>query len=120
MITTATMRLFQLILQDELKLKSRVNFRKTKVIRYDGDSCFGDYRGESMGRGKFLHRVRFATSEIKNDVDLFATMAHEYVHAWQMENDRELDHDTASGFTAWRNYFMTNYGIDIVSMTPEN
>jgi len=119
MIKSAEMRLFQLILQDEFKLKSRVNFAKTKILRFDGDSCMGMYEGESMGKNKFNHKIRIATSEVKTSEDLFSTLAHEYVHAWQIENDRDLDHDTKSGFTAWRNYFNTNYGVDIVSFTPE-
>ena len=118
MIKSAQMRLFQVMLQDIFKLKSRVNFRKCKVIRYDGDSCFGDYWGESIGRGKFSHKIRIATSEIKSDFDLFATMAHEYVHAWQMEELLDLDHDKESGFETWRDYFLKHYQIDIVSMQP--
>jgi hypothetical protein len=119
MIKSVTMRLFQLILQNEFGLKNRVNFRKTKIIRYDGDSCFGDYWGESVGRNKFSHKVRIATSEIKSDMDLFATMAHEYVHAWQMENRLDLDHDQESGFEKWREHFLKYYQVDIVSMQPE-
>lgn len=116
MIKSADMRLFQLMLQDIFKLNNRVNFRKTKVIRLDGDSCFALYEGYKLNGKKAVHTIRLATSEILDNLDLFATMAHEYVHAWQLENDRELDHDTDSGFTMWRNYFNTNYGVDIVSM----
>ena len=115
MIKSDKTRLFQLILQDEFKLKSRVNFAKTKVLRFDGDSCMGMYEGEKVGK-KHLHKIRIATSEVKSDIDLFSTLAHEYVHAWQMEHGFDLDHDTASGFTQWRNYFNAYYGIDIVSM----
>ncbi|MFZ9610925.1 MAG: hypothetical protein ACO294_09520 [Methylococcales bacterium] len=115
MIKSDTIRLFELILQDEFKLKSRINLSKTKVLRFDGDSCMGMYEGYKISNKKFNHRIRFATSEVKTDEDLFSTLAHEYVHAWQLENDKELDHDTKSGFTAWRNYFMTNYNSDIVS-----
>lgn len=109
------MRLFELILQDEFKLKSRINLSKTKVLRFDGDSCMGMYEGYKISAKKFNHRIRIATSEVKNDYDLFTTLAHEYVHAWQMEQNRDLDHDTDSGFTAWRNYFKTCYNVDIVS-----
>ena len=115
MIKTADFRLFQKILQDEFNLKSRINFAKTKVLRFDGDSCMGMYEGYKISDKKFSHKIRIATSEVKTAEDLFSTMAHEYVHAWQLENDRELDHDTDSGFTAWRNFFNTNYGVDIVS-----
>jgi len=115
MIKSDKLRLFQLILQDEFKLKHRVNFAKTKVLRFDGDSCMGMYEGIKFSEKKTNHKIRLATSEIKSDLDLFSTLAHEYVHAWQMENDNDLGHDTKSGFTQWRNYFNQNYGLDIVS-----
>ena len=116
MIKSATMRLFENILRDEFGLRSRVHVSKNNVIRYDGDSSFGDYRGEALGRGKFMHKIRVATSEVKSDTDLFATLAHEYVHAWQMERGRDLDHDVKSGFVNWRKFFLAYYGVDIVSM----
>jgi hypothetical protein len=115
MIKSDKLRLFQLMLQDEFNLKNRVNFAKTKVLRFDGDSCMGMYEGDKISDKKINHKIRFATSEIKSDIDLFSTLAHEYVHAWQMENDQELLHDKNSGFTQWREYFNKNYAIDIVS-----
>jgi hypothetical protein len=118
MIKSDKLRLFQLMLQDEFELKNRVNFAKTRVLRFDGDSCMGMYEGDKISDKKINHKIRFATSEIKTDLDLFSTLAHEYVHAWQMEKDKELDHDTESGFTHWRNYFKAYYDIDIVSFNP--
>ena len=115
MIRSDKARLFQLILQDTFKLKSRVNFAKTKVLRFDGDSCMGMYEGEKLSAKKYNHKIRVATSEIKSDEDLFSTLAHEYVHAWQMEHDKDLGHDTKTGFTQWRNYFKAYYNIDLVS-----
>lgn len=115
MIKSDKLRLFQLMLQDEFKLKHRVNFAKCKVLRFDGDSCMGMYEGIKLSDKKINHKIRFATSEIKSDRDLFSTLAHEYVHAWQMENDNDLGHDTESGFTQWRKYFNNAYGVDIVS-----
>jgi hypothetical protein len=32
-----------------------------------------------------------------------------------MENDKDLGHDTKTGFTQWRKYFLAYYGIDLVS-----
>jgi hypothetical protein len=115
MIKSDKTRLFQLILQDEFKLKSRVNFAKTKVIRFDGDSCMGLYEGEKLSAKKSFHRIRIATSEVKSDLDLFSTLAHEYVHAWQMENDKDITHDAESGFVNWRKYFLAYYNIDLVA-----
>lgn len=114
MIRSADVRLFQVMLQDIFELKSRVNFRKNRVIRMDGDSCFALYEGHKITNKKFFHIIRLATSEILDNLDLFATMAHEYVHAWQMENDKELDHEKE--FETWREYFKTWYNVDIVSM----
>ena len=115
MIRSDKTRLFQLMLQNEFKLKHRVNFAKTKVLRFDGDSCMGMYEGEKISPKKYNHKIRLATSEIKSDLDLFSTLAHEYVHAWQMEQDKDLGHDTKTGFTQWRKYFNDNYKVDIVS-----
>ena len=115
MIKSDKTRLFQLILQDTFKLKSRVNFAKTKVLRFDGDSCMGMYEGEKISPKRYNHKIRIATSEIKSDQDLFSTLAHEYVHAWQMENDKDITHDTKSGFTQWRKYFLAYYGVDLVA-----
>ena len=116
MIKSAELKLYQVILQDIFKLKSYVIFRKNRVIRMDGASCFAIYEGYKINSKKFSHTIRLATSEIKNSYDLFATMAHEYVHAWQMENDKELDHEKE--FEAWRKHFLTCYNVDIVSMEP--
>lgn len=114
MIRSVDVRLFQLMLQDIFKLKSHVNFRKNRVIRMDGASCFAVYEGYRINAKKHFHIIRLATSEIKDQIDLFATMAHEYVHAWQMENDKELDHEKE--FEIWRKHFLTCYNVDIVSM----
>jgi hypothetical protein len=115
MIKSDKLRLFQLMLHDEFKLKHRVNFAKTKVLRFDGDSCMGMYEGIKFSDKKINHKIRLATSEIKSDSDLFSTLAHEYVHAWQIEHDLDLGHDTESGFAQWRKYFNESYGLDIVS-----
>jgi len=115
MIRSDKTRLFQLMLQDEFKLKHRINFAKNKVIRFDGDSCMGMYEGTKFSEKKISHKIRLSTSEIKSDRQLFCTLAHEYVHAWQMENNQDLGHDAKSGFTQWRKYFLAYYGVDLVS-----
>ena len=43
-------------------------------------------------------------------------MAHEYVHAWQVENDCELLHDESSKFEYWINYFKVRFELDIVGI----
>ena len=115
MIKSDKARLFQLILQDEFNLKHRVNFAKNKVIRFDGDPCMGMYEGTKFSEKKIAHKIRLSTSEIKSDRQLFCTLAHEYVHAWQMENNQDLGHDAKTGFTQWRKYFNDTYKVDIVS-----
>ena len=115
MIRSDTFKLFQLMLQDEFKLKHRIHFAKNKVLLYDGDSCMGMYIGEKFSEKKIFHKIRIATTEIKSDIDLFTTLAHEYVHAWQMENDLDIAHTTESRFTEWREYFKCYYDLDIVS-----
>ena len=56
MIRSDKTRLFQLILQDEFKLKHRVNFAKTKILRFDGDSCMGMYEGEKISPKKYPNK----------------------------------------------------------------
>jgi len=115
MIRSDTFKLFQLMLQDEFKLKHRIHFAKNKVLLYDGDSCMGMYIGEKFSEKKIFHKIKIATTEVKSDIDLFTTLAHEYVHAWQMENDLDIAHTTESRFTEWREYFKCYYDLDIVS-----
>jgi len=115
MIRSDTFKLFQLMLQDEFKLKHRIHFAKNKVLLYDGASCMGMYIGEKFSEKKILHKIRIATTEVKSDIDLFTTLAHEYVHAWQMENDLDIAHNAESRFTEWREYFKCYYDLDIVS-----
>ena len=43
-------------------------------------------------------------------------MAHEYVHAWQVENDKELLHNESSKFEYWINYFNMRFETDIVGI----
>lgn len=70
-------------------------------------SCWGMYEGEWV-KNKLKHRIEYnykTTDEI-----IFATLAHEYVHAYQMEKDEELEHDNST-FIFWEKYFWEYYGI---------
>ena len=115
MIKLVDIRLFENILQDIFKLKSRPHIRVSQEIKFDGDSCYGLYTGEPYNK-RFLHKIRVSRAEINNNEQLFATMAHEYVHAWQMENNKEVDHEIDSKFEYWVNYFNIRFNINIIGM----
>lgn len=106
--------LFCAILKGELPLQVAPTVRVSKQIKFEGDKCFGLYEGENFG--KFEHKIRVSRKECKGPVDLFATLAHEFIHAWQLENDYEVDHSRKAQFKAWKKFFSSAYGVDIVSM----
>lgn len=114
MIHQMDLRLFECILMNELKLKFKPNVRLSRSIKLDGDVCFGLYEGDYVGRGKYVHTIRINKSEVKNAIMFFSTLAHEYVHAWQMENERDVDHEKE--FLKWCAVFAVDYGVDINNM----
>lgn len=114
MLHRVDLRLFEIMLQDILQLKYRPNLRLSRSIKLDGDICYGLYEGEYIGRGKYIHTIRLNKSQILDNVALFATLAHEYVHAWQMENDYEVDHEDS--YIKWCAVFHVDYGVDITNM----
>lgn len=114
-MTNAELQLFRCILQDTFNLRSHVHVRVSKQIRLDREDCYGLYYGEKLSPKRSLHSIRVSKKLHKTPEQYFATLAHEWVHAWQTEHDKELDHDAASGFDMWREYFMDNYSIDLVA-----
>lgn len=114
MLHRVELRLFECILMQELRLKCKPNVRLSRSVKFDGDPCFGLYEGEYMGRGKYVHTIRINKSAVTDSLSFFATLAHEYVHAWQMENEHDVDH--GKNFDAWCKQFAKDYCIDINNM----
>ena len=116
MIRAGELELFEYMLQDIFLLKSKPVTRFSRQIKYQRDECYGFYDGEPVSNNRFWHKIRISRKLIKTSEALFSTMAHEYVHAWQMEKGLEVLHDKESKFDYWHNYFLVRFNIDIVGV----
>lgn len=105
--------LFQSIAETEIKIHRPVVLQVCKTVTLDGYYCVGLYEDRED-----YHLIKVSRAEIWNPRELFATIVHEYVHAWQSENNRQLTHTRKSGFENWRGYFQLNYGVDISGFNP--
>ena len=104
--------LFRLILQDIFLLKSEPKIVVKKSLKLDGENCFGLYYGDNINN-RFCHKIKISKSENQSVKTLFNTLAHEYIHCWQLENDFDCLHDTETMFQIWREYFINKYQIDV-------
>lgn len=101
---------FRLVLDEVFMLKSKPHVvRKSKIIWPGNIECMGMYYGDKI-RDKYKHRIEYYYKT--TDENIFATIAHEYVHCWQMENNLELEHDNPS-FIAWENYFRKHFDLEL-------
>lgn len=116
MIRKHELHLFCLILQEEFKLKNTLHVTLSRQILFDGDVCMGLYDGVEYRPGKILHKIRINRQEMRDSLTLFATLAHEYAHAWQMENGYDPDHSRETKFDYWVDFFRVRYNCDIISM----
>lgn len=104
-------KLFCLILDDifELKRKPRVIGKNTLKWEKNGDA-WGLYYDEQK-KGKFNHRIEYYQRSTPERI--FTTIAHEYVHCWQVENNLELSHSEQPEFLKWKKYFKKYFDIAI-------
>lgn len=107
--------LFKLILQDEFCLKSEPKIVIKKLLELDGEHCFGLYYGDKIKK-RFRHKIKISKLENQSVITLFNTLAHEYIHCWQLENDFDCLHDTETMFEVWREYFINKYQIDVIGL----
>lgn len=102
--------LYRLILQDIFQLEYIPHVvRKSKITWGGNTDCYGMYYGETVGK-RIKHRIEYyykTTPEI-----VFATLAHEYVHALQMEQNLDLDHD-GEVFKYWEDYFRDHFDVEL-------
>ena len=97
-------------LRKEIGVSLRVYVRFKPKIKYEGSNCWGLY----------IEKPKSHTIEIVADmtpVQTFATLAHEYIHAWQIENGYRRARHNADKFPAWVRYFRQAYGVDIINMS---
>ena len=116
MIRAGELELFEYMLLDIFNLNCKPVTRFSRQIKYQRDDCYGLYDGEPISENRFFHKIRISRKLIKTSEALFSTMAHEYVHAWQMERGLEVYHDKANKFDYWTNYFQVRFNIDIVGV----
>lgn len=107
--------LFETILMDTIGLKKKPKIRLCDRIQYEGYECFGLYEGFYSSPRKILHRISLSKKQINNPEQLFATMAHEYCHALQYEQDIDLSHNDEI-FLTTKLVFLTEYSLDIEAM----
>ena len=104
-------KLFVEIVESEIELKFKPRFSFPEKIILAGDNCYGLWNCDTK-KGKHYHKIDIALSMVESDEMLFTTIAHEYVHCWQMECDLERDHDNES-FLLWTEYFNLVYGVEL-------
>lgn len=107
------LELFQLVAESETGIRRPVVLQVCKTVQLDGDYCVGLYEDEGD-----YHLIKLSRAEIWTPSELFATIVHEYIHAWQSENDLPVDHDADSQFPDWQQYILENYQVDIAGFNP--
>lgn len=105
--------LYQSIAETEIKICRPVVLQVCKTVQLDGDYCVGLY--EDLDD---YHSIKLSRVEIWTPSELFATILHEYIHAWQSENGLPVDHDLDSQFPRWQQYILENYQVDIAGFNP--
>ena len=116
MIRAGELELFEHMLQDIFNLKCKPVTKFSRQIKYQRDECYGFYDGEPVSKNRFSHKIRISRKLIKTSEQLFSTMAHEYVHAWQLEKGLDVYHNKECKFDYWHNYFNVRFNIDIVGI----
>jgi hypothetical protein len=117
-IKWADVILFCQIIEDEFELKSTPQIIIKKQITYFGCEVYGMYQGFLKTKG-YKHKIWLDEGVIENKLQLFATLAHEYVHAWQTENMLKLTHGAKNQFTDWNEYFCATYNIDLIGINTK-
>jgi hypothetical protein len=107
--------LFKEILQAEFHLKSEPKILVKNRLKLDGELCFGLYYGDDIGK-RPKHKILISREENKTLKTLFNTVAHEYIHCWQLEKGLECNHCEQTEFRLWREYFISKYQIDVIGL----
>ena len=102
--------LFVAVLMDCFKLEQTPIITSKKSIVLDGADCWGVWY-----YSRKQHKIWVSSGKEVTTQKLFTILAHEFVHAWQHENNMPYDHDSKE-FLAMIDYFGYNYGVNIVSM----
>ncbi len=118
-VSRQTIEWFAAILQTEFCLEYPVKIVQKKFLNIEENGksfeCWGLYYSRYSAKGNLKsHKIEFCNRcEIR---EIFATIAHEYVHAWQEENELKLGHTEQKQFRIWHEYFLEYYQADIIKM----
>jgi hypothetical protein len=94
-------------------LKGRVILKHTPQIIYDGDNCMGLHYWGFDKNGMPKHTIIISEEHNNNMQTYLETILHEYVHAWQFENEYPLAHSRRSRFHAWAKYLKQTQNVNI-------
>lgn len=103
--------LFQAIAESETRICKPVILRVCRSIKVGGVDCIGLYTDMDD-----FHEIKLSRSEIWTKPELLATVIHEYIHAWQSENNLPLNHSRSGDFTYWQRRIKRNYNLDILTI----
>ena len=90
-------------------LKGRVTLKLADKITLDGENCYGLYYADTVD--KYVHIIVLSVKMCKKDTDFIASLMHEYVHAWQEENEYSTGHNEKSMFKHWQRVIYEEFGI---------
>lgn len=104
------------ILQKEFSLAKPVFIvsQKNLIWKKTNEACFAIYWGR-----KHSHKITIHSDVFKCPVMLFATMAHEYIHAWQEENGYSKMRHNNDQFPEWAKYFKKAHFVDVIKMSTK-
>lgn len=98
--------IFELKLEIKVLVRPLKNFQGFYELRlnvvYDEDDT-----------PEYYHEIVVSPKCNFTNEDYKSTLAHEFVHAWQHENEIKVDHGPE--FMKWVDYFKANYDLDISS-----
>ncbi len=60
-----------------------------------------------------MHRIKINFKMHNSELELRETIAHELIHAWQFENDLEVDH--GESFAKWCAWFKITHDLNTAS-----
>jgi hypothetical protein len=78
--------------------------RVKKHAKIGKEKCFAFYE-------YWCDRVTMSTEMNPTSEEFFATLAHEFVHAWQFRNKKKINH--GKHYIKWCAIFKMDYNVDL-------
>lgn len=110
-IYTTDITLFAAICQSEYGLECEPKFYLTDSLVFQDIDCMGLYEGFYI-KGNYQHAITINRLAVDSLETLFCIIAHEYAHAYQVENNLPLDHeDNCRVFRSFSKMFKRYYDV---------